>query len=318
MRRALGEKARESPLSRIMKILISGASGFVGTHLARVLEQQGHTVGRLVRPRSERSRSDVSWDPPAATIDTASIEGTDAVVHLSGANIAHRRWTDQQKALLRSSRVDSTRVLVDALARLEQRPRVFVCASATGYYGDRGEEILTESSEPGTDFLSLLARDWEAEALRAEHSGMRTVRLRFGMILSADGGALPRMLLPFRLGIGGRFGSGRQWMSWIALDDAVQAVCLAVVDTSVNGPVNVVSPNPVRNAEFVRVLANVLDRPALFPAPALALRLALGEMADPLLLASQRVRPTALLAMKFPFRYPDLGASLPSLLPRPT
>jgi uncharacterized protein len=299
-----------------MKILISGASGFLGTHLIRVLEQQGHRVARLVRPGSERAGGDVSWDPLAATIDTASIEGTDAFVHLSGANIAHRRWTAQQKTLLRSSRVDSTRVLVDALARLKQRPPVFICASATGYYGDRGEQILTESSEPGTDFLSLLARDWEAEARRAEHSGVRTVRLRFGMILSADGGALPRMLLPFRLGLGGRFGNGQQWMPWIALDDAVQAVCLAISNTSLDGPVNVVSPNPVRNAEFVRILADALDRPALFPAPPLALRLVLGEMADSLLLSSQRVRPTALLATKFPFRFPDLAAALPSLLTR--
>jgi len=300
-----------------MRILISGASGFLGTHLTRVLKQQGNTVARLARPQSERAIGDVSWDPLAGTIDTASIEGTDALVHLSGANIGQRRWTARQKAILRSSRVDSTRVLVDALARLQQRPRVFLCASATGYYGDRGEEVLAESSGPGTDFLSLVARDWEAEALRAERSGVRTLPLRFGMILSSEGGALLRMLWPFRLGIGGRFGNGRQWMSWIALDDAVQAVCSALVNTSLDGPVNVVSPNPVRNAEFVRILARVLNRPALLPAPALALRLALGEMADPLLLASQRVRPAVLQAANFAFRFPDLPAALLSLLARP-
>jgi uncharacterized protein len=268
----------------------------------------------LVRPGGEPSTGDVRWDPQAATIDTASIEGTDAFVHLSGANIAAGRWTRAQKAILRSSRVDSTRVLVDGLARLRQRPRVFVCASATGYYGDRGDEILTESSGPGGDFLSLLARDWEAEAMRAEHSGIRTLRLRFGLIVSADGGALPRMLLPFRWGMGGRFGSGRQWMSWITLDDVIEITRRVIEDETLAGPVNVVTPNPVRNSEFTRILAKALDRPALLPAPAFALRLALGEMAEPLLLSSQRVRPEQLLAMKYAYRFSDLAAALASVL----
>jgi uncharacterized protein len=297
-----------------MKILLSGASGLVGTHLSRVLRQDGHTVGKLVRPGGERSTGDVSWNPLAATIDTASIDGTDAFVHLSGANIGRGRWTPAQKAILRSSRVDSTRVLVDAFTRLRRRPKVFVCASATGYYGDRGDEILTESSGPGRDFLSLLARDWEAEAVRAEQSGIRTVRLRLGVILSADGGALPRMLLPFRWGLGGRFGSGRQWMSWITLADAVAIACRVIENESIVGPINVVTPNPVRNSEFTGVLAKALNRPAILPAPAFALRLALGEMAEPLLLASQRVRPEQLLGMHYAFRFSDLATALASLL----
>jgi len=250
----------------------------------------------------------------AAAIETATLEGTDAFVNLSGASIGNGRWTSARKAVLRSSRVGSTRVLVDAITRPSRKPKVFVCASATGYYGDRGEEILTEASEPGTDFLALLARDWEAEAVRAEYSGIRTVRLRFGMVLSGDGGALPRMLLPFRLGAGGRFGSGRQWMSWVVLEDAVEAARLAILSDAVAGPLNVVAPEPVRNSEFARILARALHRPAIFPAPAFALRLALGEMADPLLLSSQRVCPEKLLAAKFAFRFPDLRTALDRIL----
>ena len=279
-----------------------------------MLREKGHKVGRLVRPGGKLGAGDIPWDPMSASVDTAPMEGTDAFVHLSGSNIGDGRWTPARKAILRSSRVDSTRVLVDALVRLRQKPRVFVCASATGYYGDRGDEILTESSECGTDFLALLSRDWEAEAMRAEHGGIRTVRLRYGVILSDEGGALPRMVTPFRLGIGGRFGSGRQWMSWITLDDAIEITCVAIENEALAGPVNVVAPNPVRNAEFTRILAEALHRPAIFPAPAFALRLALGEMADPLLLSSQRVRPERLLAMNYAFRFPDLAATLGALL----
>jgi uncharacterized protein len=299
-----------------MKILVSGASGLIGTHLVTALRQAGHTVGRLLRPGRQLMPGDVPWEPMAASIDMSSLEGTDAFVHLSGASIGDGRWIKERKAILRSSRVGSTRVLVDALLRLARKPKVFVCASATGYYGDRGDEILTEASEPGIDFLALLARDWEAEAVRAEHGGIRTVRLRFGGILSADGGALPRMIWPFKLGAGGRFGSGRQWMSWIALKDAIEAARVAIVNEAFSGPVNVVAPEAVRNAHFAKTLARALHRPAIFPTPAFALRLALGEMADPLLLASQRVRPDKLLAANFAFRFADLAAALKSLLDR--
>jgi uncharacterized protein len=299
-----------------MKILISGASGLVGRALAGVLRAQGHQVARLVRPGSAASADDISWDPSAATVDVSAMEGADAVVHLSGASVAGGRWTPARKALLRSSRIDTTRVLVDALASLRQKPRVFVCASATGCYGDRGDEILTESSAIGTDFLSLVVRDWEAEAARAEICGIRTVELRFGVILSAEGGALAAMLKPFKFGMGGRLGSGKQWMSWISLEDAVGVVCSAITDEQLTGPLNVVAPNPLRNAEFTRITAAVLHRPAIFAAPAFALRIALGEMADGLLLASLRVMPERLLATGYQFRSPEFELALRAILDR--
>ena len=298
-----------------MKILISGASGLVGKVLARRLQEDGHAVARLVRPSGGKSSpGDIFWDPMAATVDAPAMEGFDAVIHLSGASIAEARWTPARKAILRSSRIDSTRVLVDTLSGLKQKPRVFLCASATGYYGTRGDELLTESSEGGRDFLALLARDWEAEARRAELAGIRTVRLRFGVILSAEGGALPRMLTPFKYGIGGRLGSGNQWMSWIALEDAVEIVRSAILSGEFSGPVNVVAPNPVRNSEFTRVVAAALHRPAIFSAPAFALRIALGQMADPLLLSSQRAIPELLIAIGYQFRLANLDAALRNIL----
>jgi uncharacterized protein len=300
-----------------MKILISGASGLVGEALTRKLQEDGHDVARLLRPGGRRSSpEDIFWDPMASTVDAPAMEGADAVIHLSGANIAEERWTPARKAVLRSSRIDSTRVLVDTLAGLKRKPRVFLCASATGYYGNRGDELLTESSEGGTDFVALLARDWEAEARRAERAGVRTVLLRFGVILSADGGALPRMLTPFKYGIGGRLGSGNQWMSWIALEDVVEIACSAIASDEFSGPVNVVAPNPMRNSDFTRVVAATLHRPAIFFAPAFALRIVLGEMADPLLLASQRVIPERLTAIGYKFRFPDLDAALQKILQR--
>lgn len=296
-----------------MKILISGSSGLVGKSLSAALRKEGHTVARMVRPGGTVSAGDVSWDPMAATMDTAAMEGADAVVHLSGASIASGRWTTARKAILRSSRIDTTRVLVDSIANLRKKPSVFVCASATGYYGNRGDEILTESSSPGGDFLSLLARDWEAEAARAELSGIRAVILRFGLILSKDGGALPRMLLPFRMGLGGRFGSGTQWMPWIALEDAIAIARCAIADAQYNGPWNIVAPNPVRNSEFTKVLAAALGRPAVFPVPPFALRLALGDMSEALL-AGQRAVPARLIEARFPFRYETLDAALQACL----
>jgi uncharacterized protein len=297
-----------------MKVLIAGGSGLVGTALTISLRRDGHPVSRMVRPGSQTAPGDVPWNPLSASVDVPAMEGFDAVVHLSGASIAGGRWTARRKQVLRSSRVDSTRVLVDALTHLKQPPRVFVCASATGFYGDRGDEVLTESSGNGNDFLSILCRAWEGEAARAAASGIRTVIMRFGIVLSVDGGALPRMLTPFRFGAGGRLGSGKQWMSWIALDDVVRVLRAAIDDANWNGPVNLVAPEPVRNAEFTRVLASVLHRPAIFPAPALALRLALGEMADALLLSSQRVQPERLLQDGFTFRYENLEAALHAIV----
>lgn len=297
-----------------MKILVSGASGLVGTAFAAALRREGHKVTRLVRPGGSAAAGDVRWDPMAAVVNLKALEGADAVVHLSGSNIAEGRWTLRRKATLRGSRIAPTRVLVDALAQLRRKPRVLLCASATGYYGDRGDEILTEASEPGTDFLSLLVRDWEAEAVRAESSGIRTVLLRFGLVLSARGGALPRMLRPFRFGVGGRFGGGKQWISWITLEDSVEIMRAAIADERFAGPLNVVAPNPVQNAEFTRIAAEVLHRPAIFPVPAFALRAVLGEMADALLLASQRVQPERLLAMGYRFRFEDFSAALRAIV----
>jgi uncharacterized protein len=299
-----------------LKILISGASGLVGKSLTSALKGQGHSVARMVRPGGARATGDVAWDPRAATVDVAAMEGFDAVVHLSGANISEGRWTGARKAELRSSRVDTARVLVDALATLEEKPGVFVCASAVGFYGDRGEEILTESSANGADFLGLLVRDWEAEAVRAETSGPRVARMRFGVVLSSEGGALPAMRNLFQFGLGGRLGSGRQWMSWIALEDAVEILSMAIADERISGALNVVAPNPVRNADFTRVIASVLRRPAFFAAPVFALRLALGEMADALLLASERVVPERLVELDYRFRFAELEPALRSILGR--
>jgi uncharacterized protein (TIGR01777 family) len=271
-------------------------------------------VGQFVRSGGTARAGDVRWDPASGTADLAAMEGADAVICLSGANVGEGRWTAGRKKVLRSSRVGLTRVLVESLGLLKQKPRVFVAASAIGYYGNRGDEILTESSTAGNDFIAQLARDWETESMRAESAGIRTVILRFAVILSPKGGALARMLLPFKLGAGGRLGSGKQWMSWAALEDVVEIVRAAIADERLRGPVNVAAPGPVQNVEFTRVLARVLHRPAIFPAPAFALRIALGEMADGLLLASQRVMPEKLRAAGYQFRYENLESALRAIL----
>lgn len=303
-----------------MKILISGSSGFVGTALVEALGREEHTVCRLARPQSAppggQPAGAVRWDPLAGELDSAAAEGAQAVVNLAGASIAEGRWSDARKRVLRSSRVDTTRQLVSALVRLSQPPQVFVSASAIGYYGDRGDEELTEQSAPGSDFLATLARDWEAEATRPEQFGARVVTLRFGLILAGHGGALPRMLTPFRLGLGGRVGSGKQWMSWLALEEAVGIIRYALEAPALRGPVNAVAPHPVRNTEFTALLGSVLHRPTLFPAPAMALRLSLGEMAEALLLSSQRVLPRKLEEAGYSFQHPELRTALVALLGR--
>ncbi len=293
-----------------MKILISGGSGLIGTATSASLQGDGHSVVRLVRPGKGAKAGDVQWDPMRATVDVAGLEGVDVVIHLSGAGIADGRWNEARKQILRSSRIDTTRVLVDSLSRLKQKPRMLIVASAIGYYGSRGDEILTESSAIGTDFLALLCRDWEAEAGRAAAMGIRTVMLRFGVVLSGKGGALPKMLTPFKLGVGGRLGDGQQWMSWIAIEDVLGIIRHAIANEQVSGPVNVVAPNPVRNEEFTRLLAAMLHRPAIFPAPAFVLRLAMGEMADAVLLSSDRVKPEKMLAAGYKFRFEILEPAL--------
>ena len=298
-----------------MKILVTGSTGLVGSALVGELKQAGHTVCRLVRPGTDGDALrgsegfDVRWNPVSGELGAAAV-GAEAVVNLAGASIADGRWTSERKKLLRSSRVDTTRALVNALAKMAARPRVLVSASAIGFYGDRGEEILTEDSAPGPDFLSEIAKEWETEAEKSAALGIRVVRARFGVILAKHGGALPAMARPFRFGVGGRIGSGQQWISWISLEDVVKILRLALEDGTVRGAVNLVSPQPLRNAEFTSALAKALHRPALFPAPAFALRLALGEMADALLLASQRVVPGQLDKLGYKFLHSDLTTTL--------
>jgi len=301
-----------------MKILVAGSSGLVGTALVKALGRDGHMVCRLMRPESTANNEvkdgfNVAWNPATGELGGAGV-GPDAVVNLAGASIAGGRWTAERKAVLRASRIDTTRALVEALAKMNVRPSVLVSASAIGIYGNRGDELLTEESKAGADFLAGLAREWEAEALKAEALGIRVVLSRFGIILSREGGALAKMLLPFKLGAGGRLGSGQQWMSWVTLEDVVGILRMAIDKAAVRGAVNVVAPQPVKNAEFTKVLAKALHRPALFPAPAFALRLALGEMADALLLSSQRVLPQRLEQAGFRFAHADLTTALGAVL----
>jgi uncharacterized protein (TIGR01777 family) len=301
-----------------MKILLTGSSGLVGTALVSALARGGHTVCRLVRPQSPGGEGAkkgfvVAWNPETGELGGAGV-GADAVVNLAGASIADGRWTTQRKELLCSSRIETTRALVGALAKMNARPSVLVSASAIGYYGDRGDETLTEESKPGGDFLAGLAQEWEAEALKAEALGIRVVLARFGIILAREGGALPKMMLPFKIGVGGKLGSGQQWMSWVTLEDVAGILRFAIENAPVRGAINIVSPQPLQNAEFTKALAKAMRRPALFPAPAFALRLALGEMAGALLLSSQRVLPRAIEKLGYRFLHSDLFAALKSLV----
>ena len=302
-----------------MRILVSGSTGFLGTALIDVLEREGHTILRLVRPDTRKGDANsaraqtVRWDPVRGEFDAVAAEGADALVHLAGASIADGRWNAARKILLRTSRIEATRHLIGALSKLQRPPRVIVASSAVGYYGNRGDETLTESSAPGGDFLSALCREWEVETARGTEFSARVVMLRFGVILAAHGGALPRMALPFKMGAGGRLGSGRQWMSWLTLPEAVGMIRFALSNSGLVGPANAVAPKPIQNADFTRILAKALHRPALFPAPTFALRLALGEMADALLLVSQRVKPSKLEQAGYQFAQPELAAALTAI-----
>jgi uncharacterized protein (TIGR01777 family) len=265
----------------------------------------------LVRGASS-GPDEITWNP-AQSIPPDSVSGFDAVIHLAGETIVGR-WTDAKKKRILESRRVGTRNLAQALARASRRPQTFIAASAIGFYGNRGDEVLREDSSSGHDFLSEVCREWEAATEPAREAGIRTVNLRFGVILSTQGGALKQMLLSFRLGLGGRIGDGRQWWSWIDINDVVGAIYHAMKTDLLYGPVNVVAPRPVRNADFTQVLARVLHRPAMFPVPGFAARLAFGEMADELLLASQRVEPAKLVSSGYPFQYSDLETALRKLL----
>ena len=272
---------------------------------------EGHDIARLVRERSDASRSpgEVAWSPREGTIDAAALEGADVVIHLAGENVAGR-WSAAKKQRIMSSRREGTRVLSEALARLQRKPRVLLSASAIGYFGDRGDEQLTESSPPGDGFLAEVCKEWEAATQPAQQAGVRVCNLRFGLVISWRGGPLKMMLTPFKLGLGGRLGSGRQWMSWVHLDDVLGVMHHCIAREEVSGPVNVVSPQPVTNQQFTRTLGRVLGRPAVIPVPRFALRLAIGELADEGLLASERVLPRKLQASGYAFKHADLEGAL--------
>jgi uncharacterized protein len=297
-----------------LHIAVTGGSGLIGTALIQQLRRGRHRITQLVRRRA--GLGEVSWDPASGRLDPVALEGVDAVVHLAGENVGVR-WTAARKRRIRESRVSGTRLLSQTIARLRRPPRVLISASAVGIYGDRGDETLTERStlgDPRSDFLASVSQEWEAAADSALAAGIRVTHPRFGVVLSPDGGALRKMLLPFRLGLGGRVGSGTQWLSWISIDDAVGAIHHALETESLRGPLNATAPNPVTNRDFTRTLGRVLRRPTPFTVPAAALRLALGEMADETLLASARALPAKLLQSGYPFRHPDLEGALRHVL----
>jgi uncharacterized protein len=297
-----------------MRILMSGASGLIGSALNSHLAAVGHTVTRLVR--REPAAGEQAWDPASGTLDPAAFDGCDAVINLSGANIGDKRWTDQYKSELLSSRLQTTSLLATTMAGLATKPAVFISGSAVGWYGDRGDERLDELSPPGTDFLSDLCQQWEAGTKPAEDAGVRTVHIRTGIVLSAQGGALKKQLPLFKLGLGGRFGNGHQWQSWISIDDEVGAVT-HLLSTDICGAVNITAPNPVTNSEFTATLAKVLHRPAVLPIPSFGPKILFGgELVEALLLAGQRVSPTALQRSGYEFQHETLDGALRDLLQR--
>ena len=297
-----------------MRILITGASGTVGSALLPALKAQGHEVVRL-KTGVARGPDEIPWDPLEA-LDPALVSGFDVVIHLAGENI-FGRWTQRKKAAIRDSRVQGTQHLCQALAQAVRKPQVLLAASAIGYYGSRGDEMLTEESGVGTGFLAEVARDWENATKLAADGGIRVVNLRTGIVLSAKGGALAMMRTPFRLGLGGKIGSGRQWMSWISIDDEVGAILHCMNDRSFSGPVNLAAPNPACNGEFTRVLGRVLRRPVIATVPAFAVKLILGtEMAEETVLSSQKAMPARLTASGYKFKHPELEPALRGLLRR--
>ncbi len=298
-----------------MKILMTGSTGLVGTALVSLLEREGHQVSRLVRGKPRAETSEIEWHPNQnSVVIKDAFEGHDAAIHLAGESVAEGRWTPEKKQRIRDSRVNGTGLLAATLGQLESPPKVLASASAIGLYGNRGDELLDEASAPGNGFLADVCREWEAATAPAEEAGIRVAHLRFGIVLSEHGGALAKLLTPFKLGAGGKLGSGKQWMSWVAIDDAVAAIYKVVGADDMNGAVNIVAPNAVTNAEFTETLGRVLERPTIFSVPAFAARLAFGEMADEALLASQRVLPAKLQQHDFEFQYPQLDAGLRHLL----
>jgi uncharacterized protein (TIGR01777 family) len=292
-----------------MKVLVTGASGLIGRALQTSFREKGYEM--LLASRSDpKDAHSIYWDAVDGFTHPERLEGIDAVVHLAGESIGGLRWTDEKKKAIRDSRVTGTRSVVNAISKLQDRPRVLVCASAVGFYGERGDEELTESSAAGDEFLSHVAKEWESEARRAEDAGVRTVLLRSGIVLSKDGGALGTMLTPFKLGVGGVIGSGKQWMSWISLEDEVEIINFAIENENLRGAVNAVSPSPVTNHDFTKTLGDVLYRPTFLPLPEFAVSMIFGEMGDALLLASTKVLPKRLLDAGFQFKYPQLKPAI--------
>ena len=295
-----------------MKVAIAGASVLVGSALIPVLKSMGASITRMVR--SKPRAGELEWHPNNDELSPDTLSGFDTIINLAGENIAGGRWTDDQKRKIRESRINGTHLLSEAIARLSPKPRVFICASATGIYGDRDDEVLDEQSESGGGFLAGVCREWEEATKPAIQAGVRVVNLRLGPILAREGGMLAKLLTPFKMGMGGKVGSGRQYISWIAIDDVIQAIKLAIEDASIHGALNVVSPNPVTNEEFTKTLGHVLNRPTALAIPPFAARLAFGEMADEMLLASQKVIPKKLANAGFVFKYPELEPTLKHLL----
>ena len=295
-----------------MNVMVTGATGLVGSQLLPLLKQDGHEVITLTR-RAPRNSSERQWDP-AGKLPAATLEGIDAIIHLAGENIGDSRWTAAKKKRIRDSRVIGTRNLAEAAAATGGQVKSFICASAIGFYGDRGHEELTENSPPGTGFLPEVCREWEAATGPARDAGIRVVNLRLGVVLSKEGGALAKMLLPFKMCVGGIVGSGKQYWSWLTVDEAARMFRFALQNTNLHGPVNAVSPQPVTNLEFTKALGSVLHRPTIFPLPAFMARLVLGEMADDLILGSTRVIPNRLLAAGYSFSHPEIGEALASAL----
>lgn len=304
-----------NPSLKSHRIIVTGPTGLIGARLVAELERSGTAVVRGVRKPTNKP-NEMYWNAETGEIDSGKLEGADAVVHLAGENIAGGRWTAAFKQRIRDSRIKGTRLISDAIAHATDKPKFFLCASAIGYYGDRGDEQLPESAGPGDDFLADVCRDWEAACDSARQAGVRVVNARTGVVLSSEEGALAKMLTPFKLGVGGKIGDGRQYMSWIAVDDEVAALEFLLAHPSIVGPVNLASPQPATNAEFTKTLGRVLSRPTIFPMPAFLARLAFGEMADALLLSSTRVVPQALADGGFSFAYPALEPALRHLLGR--
>ena len=297
-----------------MKVLIAGASGLVGTAVTSSLAKKRAAVTHLVRTTPDPGKQEIEWHPNKGQLDPAAIEGFDAVINLGGESVAEGRWTEEKKKRIRDSRIQGTRLLSETMAKLSAPPKVFLCASATGIYGDRGNEIVDESSPDGKGFLAEVCREWEEATQAASGAGIRVVHLRFGPIFSAEGGMLAKLLPPFRMGVGGKIGSGEQYMSWVAMDDVVGVINFALENDTLRGPLNVVTPKPVTNAEFTSALGKILSRPTFLTVPAFAARLAFGQMADEMLLASQRVMPKRLSEAGYRFQYPEVEEALRHVL----